>query len=103
MPATVKGIVHVPAHSTLIKPARRETLLTAIAKARQWVDDMAQGRTATFAQVACREGKVERHVRLLAPLAFLSPRIVAVRAFRPSYLAPPHGPLGGFFFRRPSR
>ena len=77
MPATVKGIVHVPAHNTPIKPARRETLLTAIAKARQWIDDMAQGRTATFAQIARREGKVERHVRLLAPLAFLSPRIVA--------------------------
>jgi site-specific DNA recombinase len=77
MPATVKGIVHVPAHNTPIKPARRETLLTAIAKARQWVDDMARGRTATFAQIARREGKVERHVRLLAPLAFLSPRIVA--------------------------
>jgi site-specific DNA recombinase len=77
MPANVKGIVHVPAHNTPIKPARRETLLTTIAKARQWVDDVAQGRTATFAQIARREGKVERHVRLLAPLAFLSPRIVA--------------------------
>jgi site-specific DNA recombinase len=77
MPAAVKGIVHVPAHNTPITPSRRETLLTAIAKARQWVDEMAQGRTATFAQIARREGKVERHVRLLAPLAFLSPRIVA--------------------------
>ena len=76
MPAAVKGIVHVPAHNTPIKPSRRETLLTAIAKARQWVDDVAQGRIATFAQIARREGKVERHVRLLAPLAFLSPRIV---------------------------
>jgi hypothetical protein len=44
-----------------IKPSRRETLLTAIAKARQWVDDLAQGRTATFAQIGRREGKVERH------------------------------------------
>jgi site-specific DNA recombinase len=77
MAAAVKGIVHVPAHNTPIKPSRRETLLTTIAKARQWVDDVAQGRTATFAQIARREGKVERHVRLLAPLAFLSPRIVA--------------------------
>jgi site-specific DNA recombinase len=75
MPAAVKGIVQVPAHNTPITPSRRETLLTAIAKARQWVDDL--GRTATFAQIARREGKVERHVRLLAPLAFLSPRIVA--------------------------
>jgi DNA invertase Pin-like site-specific DNA recombinase len=77
LPVAVKGIVHVPAYNTPIKPARREALLTAIAKARQWVDDVAQGRTATFAQIARREGKVERHVRLLAPLAFLSPRIVA--------------------------
>ena len=77
VPAAVKGIVHVPAHNTPIKPSRRETLLTAIAKARQWLDEMAQGRTATFAQIARREGKVERHIRLLAPLAFLSPRIVA--------------------------
>jgi hypothetical protein len=78
MPVAVKGIIiHVPAHNTPIKPSRREALLTAIAKARQWVDDVAQGRTATFAQIARREGKVERHVRLLAPLAFLSPQIVA--------------------------
>jgi site-specific DNA recombinase len=77
LPVAVKGIVHVPAHNTPIKPARREALLTAIAKARQWVDDVAQGRIATFAQIAGREGKVERHVRLLASLAFVSPRIVA--------------------------
>ena len=77
MPAAVKGIVHVPAYNTPIKPSRREALLTAIAKARQWVDDLAQGRTVTFAQIARREGKVERHVRLLAPLASLSPHIVA--------------------------
>ena len=77
MAAAVKGIVHVPAHNTPIKPSRREALLTTIAKARQWVDDVAQGRTATFAQIARREGKVERHIRLLAPLAFLSPRIMA--------------------------
>jgi hypothetical protein len=55
LPAAVKGIVHVPAHATPIKPSRRETLLTAIGKARQWVDDVAQGRTATFAQIARRE------------------------------------------------
>jgi hypothetical protein len=77
MPAAAKGIVQVPAHNTPITPSRRETLLTAIAKARQWVDDLSQGRRATFAQIARREGKAERHVRLLAPLAFLSPRIVA--------------------------
>jgi site-specific DNA recombinase len=76
VPAALKGIVHVPAHSTPINPSRREALLIAIARARQWVDDVVQGRSATFAQIAHREGKAERHVWLLALLAFLSPRIV---------------------------
>ncbi len=77
MPAAVKGIIHVPAHNTPIKLGRREALLIAIAKARQWMDDLAHGRVASFAVIARREGKVERHIRLLAPLAFLSPRIVS--------------------------
>jgi site-specific DNA recombinase len=76
-PAAVRGIVHVPAHNTPIKPGRREALLIAIAKAREWMDDLAHGRVASFAAIARREAKVERHIRLLAPLAFLSPRIVS--------------------------
>ena len=72
-----EGIVHVPAHNTPIKPGRREALLIAIAQAREWMDDLAHGRVASFAAIACREGKVERHIRLLAPLAFLSPRVVS--------------------------
>ncbi|TMK10178.1 MAG: recombinase family protein [Alphaproteobacteria bacterium] len=75
--ATVKGIIHVPAHNSPIKPSRRDALLIAIAKARQWMDDLACGRLADFAAIARREGKVERHVRLLASLAFLSPRIIS--------------------------
>jgi site-specific DNA recombinase len=77
VPAAVKGIVHVPAHNTPIKASRRETLLIAIAKARQWMNDLAHGRAANFAVIARRERKAERHIRLLAPLAFLSPRIVS--------------------------
>jgi hypothetical protein len=77
VPASVKGIVHVPAHNTPIKPGRRETLLLAIAKARNWIDDLVHGRVASFAVIARREGKAEQHIRLLAPLAFLSPRIVS--------------------------
>ncbi len=76
VPAAVKGIIHVPAHNTPIKAGRREALLIAIVKARQWIDDLAHGR-ASFAVIARREGKVERHIRLLAPLAFVSPRIVS--------------------------
>ncbi len=77
VPAAVKGIIHVPAHNTPIKPGRREALLIAIAKARNWIDDLAHGRVASFTVIARREGKAERHIRLLAPLAFLSPRIVS--------------------------
>jgi site-specific DNA recombinase len=77
VPADVRGIVHVPAHNTPIKPGRREALLIAIAKARAWMEDLAHGRVASFAAIARREAKVERHIRLLAPLAFLSPRIVS--------------------------
>src|SRR5262245_7144726 len=77
VPAAVKGIIHVPAHNTPIRASRREALLIAIAKAHQWIDDLAHGRAASFAVIARREGKVERHIRLLAPLAFVSPRIVS--------------------------
>jgi site-specific DNA recombinase len=77
VPAAVKGIIHVPTHNTPIKASRREALLIAIAKARQWIDDLAHGRAASFAVIARREGKAERHIRLLAPLAFVSPRIVS--------------------------
>jgi hypothetical protein len=45
-------------------------LLAAIAKARGWIDDIRLGRIASFAEIAERESRVERHIRLLAPLAF---------------------------------
>jgi site-specific DNA recombinase len=77
IPAAVNGIIHVPAHNTPIKASRREALLIAIAKARQWIDDLADGRAASFTVIARREGRAERHIRLLAPLAFVSPRIVS--------------------------
>jgi site-specific DNA recombinase len=62
------------------KAASRDALLTAIAKARTWIEDMQQGRVASFADIAQHEGQVERHIRLLAPLAFVSPRIIAAIA-----------------------
>jgi len=36
-----------------------------------------QGRVASLAEMAKREGKVEDHVRFLARLAFVSPGVVA--------------------------
>jgi site-specific DNA recombinase len=60
-----------------MKAETREALLAAIAKARGWIDDIRLGRIGSFAEIAEREVQGERHVRLLAPLAFLSPRIIA--------------------------
>jgi site-specific DNA recombinase len=53
----------------------RDALLTAIAKARAWISDLSQGRVASFVEIAKYEGKVEQHIRLLAPLAFVSPQL----------------------------
>ena len=77
LPATLKGIIHMPAHNTPMKPSRRDALLIAIAKARQWLDDLAHGRAASFAVIARRESKAEPHIRRLVPLALLSPRIIS--------------------------
>jgi site-specific DNA recombinase len=38
---------------------------------------LAEGRAASFDEIAERECKVERHIRFLAPLAFVSPRIIS--------------------------
>jgi site-specific DNA recombinase len=78
--AAMKGIVHEPGAKPTMKPESRDALLTAIAKARGWIDDVRLGRIASFAGIAEREAVGERHIRVLAPLAFLSPRIIAAIA-----------------------
>src|SRR5882672_4825981 len=75
----VKGIMHEPvaiARSTM-SPETRDALLAAIAKALGWIEDLRLGRVATLVEIADRESLGERHVRLLAPLAFVSPVVVA--------------------------
>jgi site-specific DNA recombinase len=67
-----------------MKPESRDGLLTAIAKACKWIDDIRLGLFASFAEIAEREAVGERHIRLLAPLAFLSP------ASLPQSLMVPH-------------
>ncbi len=76
--AAVKGIVHSPsARRPELKPESRDAVLTAIAKARRWINDIRQGRIASFAEIAKQENQGERHIRLLASLAFVSPRIIS--------------------------
>jgi len=60
-----------------MRPECRDALLAAIAKARRWINDIRLGRIVSFAKIAEREAQGERHIRLRAPLAFLSPRIIA--------------------------
>ena len=72
-----KGISPAPTGEPRFDPQARATLLTTIGKARVWVDDLVMGRIGSFAEIATREGRGERHIRQLAPLAFVSPKIVA--------------------------
>ena len=72
--------LHEPSEKPTMKPESRDALLIAIAKARKWIEDIRLGRLASFAEIAEREAVGERHIRLLAPLAFLSPRIIAAIA-----------------------
>jgi site-specific DNA recombinase len=53
--AAVKGILHEPGAKPVMKPESRDVLLTAIAKARGWIDDIRLGRIASFAEIAARE------------------------------------------------
>jgi site-specific DNA recombinase len=76
----VKGIVHTPTAAPAMAPEARDALLAAIAKARGWIEELRFGRVATLAEIAECEGLSERHVRVLAPLAFVAPRVIAAIA-----------------------
>jgi hypothetical protein len=41
------------------------------------MDDITSGAVSSLTEIAVREGKVERHIRALAPLAFVSPDVIA--------------------------
>jgi site-specific DNA recombinase len=75
--AAVKGVLHRPEVKPTLKQETRDAILLAIAKARSWIDDVVSGRVQSFDEIAEREGKVERHIRLLTPLAFIPPRTLA--------------------------
>jgi len=73
----VKGIALEPAAKPTMAPETRDALLAAIARPGDGLKTFRLGRVATLAEIADREGLGERHVRLMAPLAFVAPRIVA--------------------------
>jgi site-specific DNA recombinase len=71
-----KGIACKPSAQANLDPTMSAILLTAIARAHSWISDLMEGRVNSFEEIARSENKVERHIRYLAPLAFVSPRIV---------------------------
>jgi len=55
--SAVKGVLHTPEPSPILKSELRDGLLTAIAKARGWVNDLLGNRVTSFAEIAIREGR----------------------------------------------
>jgi hypothetical protein len=75
--AGAKGILHSASPPQPMRLETREILLSAIAKARMWINELVEGYIGSFAEIAMREDRVERHIRLLVPLAFVSPRTIS--------------------------
>jgi hypothetical protein len=48
----IKGIIHAPCAKPALRPESRDALLTAIAKARGWINDIRLGRIPARAGVA---------------------------------------------------
>jgi hypothetical protein len=69
------GSLQDPNRSFTQTPTRRQHWPTL--PRRAWIDDLASGRIRSFGEIAEREGKVERHIRLLTTLAFIPPRTLA--------------------------
>jgi site-specific DNA recombinase len=71
-----KGVAHSPTRQSAMDEARRVSLLTAIARARDGIETIVKDPALDFGAIARREMLAERHVRFLAPLAYLSPRVI---------------------------
>jgi site-specific DNA recombinase len=71
-----KGVTHTPSTAETMIDATRTMPLTAIARSRNWIDSILNDPGLDFAAIAARENLSERYIRLLAPLAFVSPRVV---------------------------
>jgi len=68
---TSKGSASQP-----IRWEARTRLVSAIAKARRWLDEIVSGKTPNLEAIATREGLNERSARMTLSLAFLAPDIV---------------------------
>jgi len=71
-----KGVAYASGAPPKLDARDRDALLQTIARARKWMDDLIGGKAASFEEIAEVEKIGVRHVRRLAPLAFLSPKII---------------------------
>jgi site-specific DNA recombinase len=55
---------------------RRAPLVSAIAKGRQWLDDVVSGRVTTIQEICIREKCSVRQANMTISLAFLAPNLV---------------------------
>lgn len=69
-----KGVVSEPSLALQEANKAKEALLRAIGRARRWVSRLTAGEEV--ATIAREEGRGERQIRLLLPLAFVAPDMV---------------------------
>jgi hypothetical protein len=65
-----------PSSSEQIDAVARESLLHAIRRASAWVEAVKSGQAKSFTEIAAREDLGRRHVRRLAVLPFLAPKVL---------------------------
>jgi hypothetical protein len=81
--SAVKGIISISSAAAPADTKANAAILTTIAKAKRWVDALIDG--ASLAEIAKQEGKGERQIRLLIPLAFIPPiKLSQIGEGRPS-------------------
>jgi len=71
-----KGVAHESQRDETLSDASRTSLLIAIAKAKRWAEAALEDAAFDFAALAAEEKLSERYIRLLMPLAFVSPRVI---------------------------
>ena len=75
-----KGVRHRPGASGGLTDADRTSLLVAIARSRVWVNTILTDPSESFESIAARERRSARYIKLLAPLAYVSPRLIEALA-----------------------
>jgi site-specific DNA recombinase len=71
-----KGITREPQNNGHIDAVAREKLLNVIRRATKWVEAVRSGKAESFNEIAAQQGIGVRHVRRLAQLAFLHPKVL---------------------------